>query len=177
MGGKEPEYIITDQDPGIISSIGQIFKTARHRFYMWHIMNKVPVKYGSNAKDYPEFVKKLNAIVWDEDIEADEFDSRWGEIMKEHGVGKEREWFEEVYNKRRQWVMAHCRDLKMGSVMRTTQRSESENSFFKRFENNSGTLVELWMRYESVIDQQRYTQKKLDNEKCVHIVQLKLHKM
>ncbi|XP_074298855.1 protein FAR1-RELATED SEQUENCE 5-like [Silene latifolia] len=164
MGGKKPEYIITDQDTGIISSVGQIFKTARHRFCMWHIMNKVPVKYGSNAKDYPEFVKKLNAIVWDEDIEADEFDSRWGEIMTEHGIGKEREWFEEVYNKRRQWVMAHCRDLKMGSVMRTTQRSESENSFFKRFENNSGTLVEFWMRYESAIDQQRYTQKKLDNK-------------
>ncbi|XP_074278452.1 protein FAR1-RELATED SEQUENCE 5-like [Silene latifolia] len=78
MGGKEQEYIITDQDPGIISSVGQIFKMARHRFCMWHIMNKVHVKYGSNAKDYPEFVKKLNDIVWDEDIEADEFDSRWG---------------------------------------------------------------------------------------------------
>ncbi|XP_074265338.1 protein FAR-RED IMPAIRED RESPONSE 1-like [Silene latifolia] len=33
-----------------------------------------------------------------------------------------------------EWVMAHCRDLDMGGVMRTTQRSESENSFFKRFE-------------------------------------------
>ncbi|XP_074315743.1 protein FAR1-RELATED SEQUENCE 5-like [Silene latifolia] len=164
MGGKEPEYIITDQGPGIISSVRHIFKTARHRFCMWHIMNKVPVKYGGNAKDFTDFTKKLNAIVWDEDIEPDEFDMRWCEIMKEHGVGPERDWFEEVYNKRRQWVMAHCRDLNMGSVMRTTQRSESENNFVKKFENNSGTLVEFWSRYESVIDQQRHTQKKLDNE-------------
>ncbi|XP_074315742.1 protein FAR1-RELATED SEQUENCE 5-like [Silene latifolia] len=117
-----------------------------------------------NAKDFTDFTKKLNAIVWDEDIEPDEFDMRWCEIMKEHGVGPERDWFEEVYNKRRQWVMAHCRDLNMGSVMRTTQRSESENNFFKKFENNSGTLVEFWSRYESAIDQQRHTQKKLDNE-------------
>ncbi|XP_074300356.1 protein FAR1-RELATED SEQUENCE 5-like [Silene latifolia] len=82
MGGKEPAYIITDQDPGIISYVKHIFKTARHRFCMWHIMNKVPVKYGGNAKDFTDFTKKLNAIVWDEDIEPDEFDMRWCEIMK-----------------------------------------------------------------------------------------------
>lgn len=48
--------------------------------------------------------------------------------------------------------------------MRTTQRSESENSFFKRFESKYGTLVEFWMRFESAMDQQRHTQKKLDND-------------
>ncbi|XP_074277577.1 uncharacterized protein LOC141601211 [Silene latifolia] len=47
--------------------------------------------------------------------------------------------------------------------MRTTQRSESENSFFKRFESKSGTLVEFSLRFDNAIDQQRQTQKKLDN--------------
>ncbi|XP_074266643.1 protein FAR1-RELATED SEQUENCE 5-like [Silene latifolia] len=163
MGGKEPKYIITDQDAGIIKSVKNVFKTARHHFCIWDIMNKVPVKYGGTTKDYPEFIKKLNAIIWDDELEPDEFDVRWGEIMKEHAVDKSA-WFEEVYLKRRQWVMAHCRDLNMGSVMRTTQRSESENSFFKKFENNNGTLVEFWMRFESAIDQQRHTQKKTDND-------------
>ncbi|KAK9666068.1 hypothetical protein RND81_14G157900 [Saponaria officinalis] len=138
MGGKEPQYIITDQDPGIIASVANVFKTVRHRFCTWHIMNKVLVKY--------------------------EFDIRWSDIMAEHMVGPEREWFQEVFKIRRQWVLAHCRYLIMGSVLRTTQRSESENSFFKKFENSSGTLVEFWMRFESVIDQQRHTQKKLDND-------------
>ncbi|KAK9681679.1 hypothetical protein RND81_10G020000 [Saponaria officinalis] len=151
MGGKEPLYLITDQDPGIIASVANVFKTARHRFCMWHIMNK-------------EFQRKLNGIVWDEELEAHEFDGRWSEIMEEHAVGPEREWFQEVFKIRRQWVMAHCRDLSMGSVLRTTQRSESENNFFKKFENNCGTLVEFWMRFESAVDQQRHTQKKLDNE-------------
>ncbi|KAK9748088.1 hypothetical protein RND81_02G035000 [Saponaria officinalis] len=120
MGGREPHYIITDQDPGIIASVSNVFKTARHRFCMWHIMNKVPVKYGSNANDFQEFLRKLNAIVWDDDLEADEFDSRWAEIMAEHSVRTEREWFQEVFKIRRQWVLAHCRDLIMGSVLRTT---------------------------------------------------------
>ncbi|XP_074296965.1 protein FAR1-RELATED SEQUENCE 9-like [Silene latifolia] len=51
----------------------------------------------------------------------------------------------------------------MASIMRTTQRSESENSFFKRFEHKSGTLVEFWMRFESAMDQQRHTRRRLDN--------------
>ncbi|XP_074277129.1 protein FAR1-RELATED SEQUENCE 5-like [Silene latifolia] len=101
MGGKEPEYIITDQDAGIIKSVKNVFNTARHRFCMWHIMNKVPVKYGGTTKDYPEFIKKLNAIIWDDELEPVEFDVRWSEIMKEHVVGKSA-WFEEVYLKRRQ---------------------------------------------------------------------------
>ncbi|KAK9755611.1 hypothetical protein RND81_01G037800 [Saponaria officinalis] len=164
MGGKEPKYIITDQDPGIIASVANIFKTARHRFCMWHIMNKVPVKYGSNAKDFPDFLRNLNAIVLDGEREADEFDRRWAEILADYGVGPERDWFHEVFKIRRQWVMAHYKDLIIGSVLRTTQRSESENSFFKKFENILGTLVEFWKRFESAIEQQRHTQKNLDND-------------
>ncbi|XP_074318132.1 uncharacterized protein LOC141654923 [Silene latifolia] len=38
------------------------------------------------------------------------------------------------------------------------------NSFFKRFENPRGTLVEFWLRFQSAMDQQRYTQKSLDRD-------------
>ncbi|XP_074267175.1 protein FAR-RED IMPAIRED RESPONSE 1-like [Silene latifolia] len=68
-----------------------------------------------------------------------------------------------MYAKRKHWVMAHCRDLEMGGVMRTTQRSERENSFFKIFESKSGTLVAFSLRFDSAMDQQRHTRKKLDN--------------
>ncbi|XP_074315623.1 protein FAR1-RELATED SEQUENCE 5-like [Silene latifolia] len=83
--------------------------------------------------------------------------------MAQHDVG-DVEWFTECYSKRRQWVMAHCKYLRMGAIMRTTQRSESENRFFKRFEHKSGTLVEFLMRFESAMEQQRHNQKRLDNE-------------
>ncbi|XP_074313892.1 protein FAR1-RELATED SEQUENCE 6-like [Silene latifolia] len=162
IGGKEPEYIITDQDPGIIKSVPLVFKTARHRFCIWHIMNKVPSKFGVSRSDYNDFVCKLNEIIWDNELKAEEFDVIWEQIIEEHGLGPN-DWFADTYAIRGQWVMAHCRDLKMAFVMRTTQRSERENSFFKRFEHKSGTLVEFWMRYDSAMNQQRYTQKQLDN--------------
>ncbi|XP_074288155.1 protein FAR1-RELATED SEQUENCE 5-like [Silene latifolia] len=68
-----------------------------------------------------------------------------------------------MYAKGKQWVMTYCRNLEMGGVMRITQRSESENSFFKRFESKSGTLVEFSLRFDSAMDQQRHTRTKLGN--------------
>ncbi|XP_074301419.1 protein FAR-RED IMPAIRED RESPONSE 1-like [Silene latifolia] len=103
-------------------------------------------KFGVSRSDYSDFMGKLNDIIWDEKLEAAEFDAIWKKIIEEHGLGTN-DWFADTYAIRGQWVMAHCKDLKMASVMRTTQRSESENSFFKRFEHKSGTLVEFWMRF------------------------------
>ncbi|XP_074306307.1 protein FAR1-RELATED SEQUENCE 7-like [Silene latifolia] len=95
MSGKEPKYIITDQDPGILKAVPIVFKTARHRYCMWHIMNKVPSKFGVTREDYSEFVKKPNAIIWDEDIKATEFDAKWDEIGREHTVNNI-DWFKEM---------------------------------------------------------------------------------
>ncbi|XP_074291894.1 protein FAR1-RELATED SEQUENCE 5-like [Silene latifolia] len=162
MGGKELEYIITDKDPGIIKSVALVFKTARQLFCMWHIMNKMPSKFGVSRSDYNDFMCKINDIIWDDELEAAEFDGIWEQIIEDNGVGVN-DWFADTHAIRGQWVMVHCRDLRMASIMRTTQRSESENSFFKRFEHNSGTLVKFWMRFESAMDQQRHKQKQLDN--------------
>ncbi|XP_074314277.1 protein FAR1-RELATED SEQUENCE 5-like [Silene latifolia] len=68
------------------------------------------------------------------------------------------------YCMRQRWIPAYYRDIPLGCLLRTTQRSESANSFFKRFENPHGTLVEFWMRFKSAMDQQRYTQKSLDRD-------------
>ncbi|XP_074299569.1 protein FAR-RED IMPAIRED RESPONSE 1-like [Silene latifolia] len=57
------------------------------------------------------------------------------------------------------WIPAYHRDLALGCILRTTQRSESTNSFFKRYENHFGTLVEFWMRFQTAMDQQRYTRR------------------
>ncbi|GKE62999.1 FAR1-related sequence 5-like protein [Tanacetum coccineum] len=46
--------------------------------------------------------------------------------------------------------------------MRTTSRSESENSFFKSFTSPGATLVSFMMSYESAMERQRYRQESLD---------------
>ncbi|XP_074283085.1 protein FAR-RED ELONGATED HYPOCOTYL 3-like [Silene latifolia] len=64
-----------------------------------------------------------------------------------------------MFDDRHHWIPTYHRDLALGCILRTTQRSESTNSFFKRYENHFGTLVEFWMRFQTAMDQQRYTRR------------------
>ncbi|KAK9667245.1 hypothetical protein RND81_14G242600 [Saponaria officinalis] len=112
MRRKEPQIIITDQDPAIKNSVPVVFKTARHRFYMWHIMKKVPDKIDIITRKDTDFLSRLNGIVWNKELDPTEFDNKWNE----------------------------------------------------KFENHYGTLIEFWLRYESTMDQQRHTHKRLEME-------------
>lgn len=42
--GKEPEVVITDQDPSMKIAIEECFPNTRHRLCMWHIMQKLTTK-------------------------------------------------------------------------------------------------------------------------------------
>ncbi|GJU87963.1 FAR1 DNA binding domain-containing protein [Tanacetum coccineum] len=66
-------------------------------------------------------------------------------------------------------------------LMRTTSRSESENSFFKSFTSPGATLVGFMMSYESAMERQRYRQEALDYKtikvapKCETKLLIELH--
>ncbi|KAI3746894.1 hypothetical protein L6452_09336 [Arctium lappa] len=49
--GSEPNMVITDQDLGMKATIEVVFKSAKHRLCMWHIMNKLPSKIGSQINE------------------------------------------------------------------------------------------------------------------------------
>ncbi|XP_021764023.1 protein FAR1-RELATED SEQUENCE 5-like [Chenopodium quinoa] len=48
MGGREPNFLITDQDPAMKIAVNSVFQQCEHRFCMWHIMKKLPDKVGRN---------------------------------------------------------------------------------------------------------------------------------
>ncbi|XP_019171056.1 PREDICTED: protein FAR1-RELATED SEQUENCE 5-like [Ipomoea nil] len=50
--GMEPRIIVTDQDPAMKVAIPRVFKQARHRYCMWHIMCKVGEKWRELMEKY-----------------------------------------------------------------------------------------------------------------------------
>ncbi|XP_074315334.1 protein FAR1-RELATED SEQUENCE 5-like [Silene latifolia] len=66
-----------------------------------------------------------------------------------------------MFDIRATWIPAYFRDIYLGGIMRTTSRSESENSFFGNFTNPHLTLVEFWMRFQSAMDAQRWKYSKV----------------
>ncbi|XP_074314322.1 protein FAR1-RELATED SEQUENCE 5-like [Silene latifolia] len=163
MGQREPHCIMTDQCAGIKKGLRAVFKHARLRYCMWHIMQKLIDKVGPAISKETDFVSRLNAIVWDAELKPLEFEEKWSQLVNEHNL-EGNSWLSTMFRKRRKWIPAYFRDIPMGCLLRTTQRSESQSNFFKRFENAHGTLVEFWMRFQSAIDVQCHTQKQLDRD-------------
>ncbi|XP_074291363.1 protein FAR1-RELATED SEQUENCE 5-like [Silene latifolia] len=161
MGQQQPQCIITDQCLGIKKACPNIFKNSVHKYCMWYIIQKVPEKVGRAICNDTDFMTDINAVVWDVDLEPEEFEQNWQTVIEAHGMQNNR-WLKYVFAIRQKWIPAYFRDLPLGCLLRTTQRSESSNSYFKRFESHFGTLVEFWMRYNSAVEQQRYSQRRMD---------------
>ncbi|GJY29138.1 FAR1-related sequence 5-like protein [Tanacetum coccineum] len=65
------------------------------------------------------------------------------------------------------FIVAKCNYKEFGDIVSfdatfNSNKSESENSFFKSFTSPGATLVSFMMSYESAMERQRYRQEKLD---------------
>ncbi|XP_074300215.1 protein FAR1-RELATED SEQUENCE 5-like [Silene latifolia] len=161
MGNKEPQCILTDQDPAIKLGVRSVFKQARHRYCMWHIIKKLTNKVESQICKKTDFVERICGVVWDTDLEPIEFEEKWTQVINDFELN-DNTWLTYMYGKRHKWIPAYFRDLPLGCLLKITQRSESQNSYFKRFESIDGTLVEFWLRFQSAMEQQRFNHRFLD---------------
>ncbi|XP_031126315.1 protein FAR1-RELATED SEQUENCE 5-like [Ipomoea triloba] len=162
--GKSPLYVVTDQDAAMIIAVERVLPESRHRFCMWHIMTKVSEKAGGELAKDEVFRKKLNSIVWSDRIVVEEFESQWQGLMAEYDLGEHR-WFNKLYAERMFWISAYFLDLPMSGLLRTTSRSEGENSAYGKFTNPHSSIVEFYMQFEGVLEAQRHKQTKL-NAQC-----------
>ncbi|XP_019198283.1 PREDICTED: protein FAR-RED ELONGATED HYPOCOTYL 3-like [Ipomoea nil] len=161
--GMEPRIIVTDQDPAMKVAIPTVFKQARHRYFMWHIMCKVGEKVGPTLNKDEEFRNKLNSIVWTSSLEPPDFEKQWRELMEKYNL-VEHNWFKTMFEARKHWIPAYFRDVFMGGLLRTTSHSESENYTYNRFTGPQSSLVEFMMNFDTALKSQRNTNAKLNSD-------------
>ncbi|KAK9705444.1 hypothetical protein RND81_07G057600 [Saponaria officinalis] len=116
MGRKEPQLVITDQDPAIRNAVPAVFKTARHQFCMWHIMNKFADKIDIITRKETDFLSRINGVAWNHDLEPTEFEDQWNEVITDFGLETNR-WLSTMFDIKKYWIPAY-----------TTQRSEKSNN-------------------------------------------------
>ncbi|XP_019164461.1 PREDICTED: protein FAR1-RELATED SEQUENCE 5-like [Ipomoea nil] len=161
--GMEPRIIVIDQDPAMKVAIPRVFKQARHRYCMWHIMCKVGEKVGPTLNKNEEFKNKLNSIVWTSSLEPPDFEKQWRELMEKYNL-VEHNWFITMFEARNHGIPAYFRDDFMGDLLRTMSRSESENYTYSRFTCPQSSLVEFMMNFDSALKSQRNTNAKLNSD-------------
>ncbi|GJU46903.1 retrotransposon protein, putative, ty1-copia subclass [Tanacetum coccineum] len=127
--GKDPEVVVTDQDPLMKITIVECFPDTRHRLYMCHIMMKLGTKVGAALCNRTKFKRRISHIVWTDQISPNVFKREWECMINKFELG-ENKWLGDMFDLRESWIPAYLRDVHMAGLMRTTSRSESENHFF-----------------------------------------------
>ncbi|KAJ9560277.1 hypothetical protein OSB04_005437 [Centaurea solstitialis] len=161
--GKQPKLVVTDQCPAIKQAVREIFKESRHRFCMWHISEKLPAKVKHNVLSNGDFKKRFHCLIWDEIIDANEFKERWTSLMTEFSL-QGHKWLKYMFKNRHRRIPSFYRDIPMARLMRTTSRSESENSFLSQFFHYVATLMKFIDSFDSAMDKQRNNHRLLNHK-------------
>ncbi|GJU91271.1 FAR1-related sequence 5-like protein [Tanacetum coccineum] len=170
--GKDPNVVITDQDPSMKIAIPECFPNTRHRLCMWHIMQKLVTKVGTAICNKTDFKRRICDIVWTDQILPYEFEREWEIMIKDFQLD-DNKWLQDMFDIRESWIPAFLRDELMAGLMRTTSRSESENHFFGKWTSPHLTLVEFLSHYDTVIEYQRYIERKNDHDSRYKNLKLK----
>ncbi|XP_047978930.1 protein FAR-RED IMPAIRED RESPONSE 1-like [Salvia hispanica] len=85
----------------------------------------------------------------------------WDAIIVEYGL-ENVGWFKTMYRHRKYWIPAYFWDFSLGSMIRTTSVSESENSFYKIFLKPRLNLAEFYLSFNNALESQRNSNAKLD---------------
>ncbi|GJT86934.1 protein FAR1-related sequence 5 [Tanacetum coccineum] len=169
--GKAPSIVVTDQHGAMRNTIESEFGGSKHRLCMWHITQKLPA-ICAKIYDETDFKEKLNKIVWNMYIGPEEFEYRWGKLMEEFKL-ENHKWLTKMFNIRSTWIPAYFIDSPLCGLMRTTSRSESENSFFSHFTNSGSTLMNFMNCFETAIEKQRHVQERMDHKTIDTVPKLK----
>ncbi|XP_077251966.1 protein FAR1-RELATED SEQUENCE 5-like [Tasmannia lanceolata] len=148
MHGKAPGAIITDMDLAMKNAIKRVFPDTRHRFCEWHIWKHLLEKVVEMRETEGEFYRDYNRCFHSKTIE--ECENKWQVLVGKYEIGGN-EWLCRMWEQREHWMRAYWRTT-FTTGMKSSQRSESMNSFFDGYVNNNTSLHEFLNAYERALD-------------------------
>jgi hypothetical protein len=158
MNGRAPKAIMTDQDRAMKNAIAIVFPETRHRYYLWHIMRKLPEKFGAHA-NFDGIKSALDTCLYDSQT-CEEYETNWKNLLESYDL-HDNAWLRGLYSEKTFWVPAYMKDT-FWAGMSTTQRSESMNSFFDRYMHSQTTLKEVVDQFDSGLRRMVENEKKGD---------------
>ncbi|XP_022844850.1 protein FAR1-RELATED SEQUENCE 5-like [Olea europaea var. sylvestris] len=147
MHDQPPCAIITDQDKAMQNAIEIVFPNTRHRWCLWHIMKKLPEKFGYHI-DKSSIFSTIHRLVYDSQV-VDEFEKGWRAMIDEFEL-HDNDWLFGLYENRGRWVPCFLKTT-FWAGMSTTQRSESINAFFDGYVHSKTSLKQFVEQYERAL--------------------------
>ncbi|XP_076954888.1 protein FAR1-RELATED SEQUENCE 5-like [Bidens hawaiensis] len=114
--GYEPAVVVTDQDLAMKHAVEDVFPNSRQRLFMWHIMDKLSMKVGSNLCNTIDFKSRLCDFVWTDSITPGLFVKERASIMNDFQLN-ENDWLEYIFHIRQSWIPAYYQEDTMSDLM------------------------------------------------------------
>ncbi|XP_023750563.1 protein FAR1-RELATED SEQUENCE 11-like [Lactuca sativa] len=146
---KSPKTILTDQDPWMKQAIETEMPYTKHAFCIWHITTKFSSWFTSVLKDeYSSWCTEFYNLYKLDSVE--EFEQQWPLVIAKYNLEKNKHVIA-LYQIKTFWVPSYLRDFFFGGMM-TTGRSESINSFIKKFISSHTCLREFIRQIDLAIE-------------------------
>ncbi|XP_022857678.1 protein FAR-RED IMPAIRED RESPONSE 1-like [Olea europaea var. sylvestris] len=147
MHGQAPHGIITDQDRAMQNAIEIVFPHTKHRWCLWHILKKLPEKFGYHV-DKASIFSTIHRLVYDSQL-VDEFENGWRTMIDTYNL-YDNDWLSGLFENRGRWVPCFLKTT-FWAGMSTTQRSESMNAFFDGYVHSKTSLKQFVEQYERAL--------------------------
>ncbi|XP_052197227.1 protein FAR1-RELATED SEQUENCE 5-like [Diospyros lotus] len=97
MEDQAPAGIITDQDRAMQNAIEIVFPNIKHRWCLWHILKKLPEKFGNHScKAY--ILSGVHEVVY-ESQSPEEFEEAWNLMIEKYAL-HDNDWLSGLYKER-----------------------------------------------------------------------------
>ncbi|XP_073121140.1 protein FAR1-RELATED SEQUENCE 5-like [Henckelia pumila] len=147
MEFKSPQGIITDQDRAMQNAIEAAFPNSKHRWCLWHILKKLPEKFGYHCQK-ASILSSVHELVY-ESQSTNEFEHGWFSMLDMYDL-QNNDWLIGLFREKTRWVPCFLiTSFRVG--MSTTQRSESMNSFFDGYVHSKTSLKQFVEQYERAL--------------------------
>ncbi|XP_020272312.1 protein FAR1-RELATED SEQUENCE 5-like [Asparagus officinalis] len=157
MHGIEPGAIITDQDRAMCNAIHKVFPNTRHSYCYWHLQRHIADHLHTLNSVYSEEFQKYWDL-WCNSGNIENYNLHWLEIKEKFKIIEEEDgWLQTMYMYRDHWVLCFLKGMFFAG-MRSTQTSESINSFFDGYVNLQTQLKEFVTQYEKTVTHRRLSE-------------------
>ncbi|XP_052187616.1 protein FAR1-RELATED SEQUENCE 5-like isoform X2 [Diospyros lotus] len=144
MEDQVPAGIITDQDKAMQNAIEIVFPNTKHRWCLWHILKKLPVKFGNHSCQAYIFSAIHDAVY--ESQSPREFEKAWNSMIEKYEL-HDNDWLSGLYRERGRWVPCFLK-TSFWVDMSTTRRNKGMNAFFDGYVHSKTSLKQFIEQYE-----------------------------
>lgn len=116
MGNIHPTTILINQCESIKLAISEVMPNTIHRFFLWHILCKLPQKF-ANITVFNKIILDFKTLVSDS-LTIDIFEYNWNEFLRKYGLERNR-WLKDLYDTKERWAPLYLHNYFWASLVST----------------------------------------------------------